>query len=76
MPGRGRLPDGGGRVVSLTLKLRCHLHPRYDPTQGGEAAIRGACVRCMGLLELYRAYLNIRQSRFGEDDEIIPDHNS
>ena len=38
--------------MALTLKLKCHLHPRYDPTQGGEAAIRGACVRCMGLLEL------------------------
>ena len=60
----------------LRLSLTCPLHKRYDPTQGGEAAIRGACVRCMGLLELYRAYLNIRQSRFGEDDEIIPDYNS
>lgn len=62
--------------MALVLKLRCENHPRYNPVTDGEAAIRGACVRCMGLLELYRAYLNIRQSRFGEDDEVIPDHNS
>lgn len=55
--------------MALKLTMSCPLHPRYNPMVGGEAAIRGACVRCMGLLELYRAYLNIRQSRFGEDNE-------
>lgn len=62
--------------MALTIKLRCEMHPRYDPITQGEAAIRGACVRCMGLLELYRAYLNIRQSRFGQDEETEPDYNS
>ena len=62
--------------MALILKLKCHLHPRYDPTTQGEAAIRGACSRCMGLLELYRAYLNIRQSRFGQEDDAIEPHSN
>jgi hypothetical protein len=53
--------------MSLVIKMTCLHHPRFNPAKDGEAAIRGACVRCMGLLELWRAYLNIRQSRFGED---------
>lgn len=61
--------------MALTLKLTCHTHPRYNPMTQGEAAIRGACSTCYGLLEMYRAYLNIRQARFGKD-EIEPDHNS
>ena len=62
--------------MALTLKLKCRSHPRYDPSTQGEAAIRGACVKCMGLLELYRAYLNIRMARFGQEDETEPDYNS
>jgi hypothetical protein len=62
--------------MSLNLKLTCTNHPRYDPMRGGEAAIRGACSRCMGLLELYRAYLNIRQSRFGQEDDAIEPHSN
>lgn len=64
--------------MALTLKLKCLRHPRYDPTQGGEAAIRGMCSHCVGLFELYRAYLNIRESRFGveAEDVIEPHHNS
>jgi hypothetical protein len=53
----------------LKLQLKCPTHPRYDPSTQGEAAIRGACVRCRGLLELYRAYLNIRTARFGLEEE-------
>jgi hypothetical protein len=61
--------------MALVLKMKCLQHPRYDPSTQGEAAIRGACSRCQGLLELYRAYLNIRQARFGQDEE-GPDYNS
>jgi hypothetical protein len=53
--------------MALTVRLKCLLHPRYDPSTQGEAAIRGACSRCQGLLELWRTYLTIRQARFGED---------
>lgn len=64
--------------MALTLKLKCLHHPRYDPSTGGEAAIRGMCSHCVGLFELYRAYLNIRESRFGleAEDSTIPDYNS
>lgn len=54
--------------MALILKLKCHTHPRYDPSTQGEGAIRGACSRCAGLFELWLAYLNIRQARFGEEE--------
>lgn len=61
--------------MALSLKMKCTLHPRYDPSTQGEAAIRGACSTCYGLLEMWKAYLNIRQARFGKDDS-EPHYNS
>ena len=60
--------------MALLLALKCPHHPRYNPI-AGEIGIKGGCVKCMGLLELYHAYLTIKRSRFGED-EIEPDFNS
>ena len=52
--------------MSLHITMKCPLHPRYDPMVGGEAAIRGACTTCYGLLILYREYLRIRQLKENE----------
>jgi hypothetical protein len=42
-------------IGTLRWKGRCSRHPHYDPIDG-EAAIKGACLRCYGLLEIYRQH--------------------
>jgi hypothetical protein len=41
----------------LTLKIKfkgsCEKHPRYDPSADGEAGIKGGCLRCTTLLEVW-----------------------
>lgn len=45
--------------MSLTLKLSCSHHPRYNPDRDGEAGIRGACKHCTALFRLYLDYLSV-----------------
>lgn len=53
----------------LKLQLKCEVHPRYDPARGGEGAIRGACQRCAGLYDLFRYYLKVKRSYWGDESE-------
>ena len=63
--------------MALTIKLRCPHHPRYDPSTQGQAAIRGGCVRCNGLFDLYNYFLSVKRSYFGQGEEPTePDYNS
>lgn len=43
------------KIGTLKWKGRCRKHPRFDPEQG-EGAIRGGCVHCYELLEIYRQH--------------------
>ena len=42
------------RIGTLRWKGRCSRHPKYDPAWDGEGGIRGGCVRCLALLDIYR----------------------
>jgi hypothetical protein len=43
------------KIGTLKWKGRCGKHPRFDPEQG-EGAIRGGCIRCYALLDIYRQH--------------------
>ncbi len=41
------------KIGSIRWKGRCARHPRYDPENDGLGGIRGGCLRCEMLLEIY-----------------------
>jgi hypothetical protein len=46
------------KIGTLRWKGRCGRHPHFDP-HDGEGAIRGACSRCYGLLEIHRQHVKL-----------------
>lgn len=37
-----------------TPQLTCPFHPRYNPENGGEAAIKAGCRKCQRILTVYQ----------------------
>jgi hypothetical protein len=40
--------------IFIRQKLSCPRHPRYNPEREGEAGIKGGCMICSELLQLWR----------------------
>lgn len=43
----------GAMYMSLSIKVACPKHSRYNPASAGEAGIRGGCPHCYALLQIY-----------------------
>ena len=41
------------KIGSIRWKGRCHKHPGYTPELDGLGGIRGGCMRCQLLLDIY-----------------------
>lgn len=39
--------------ITLSISARCPKHPRYNPSKHGQGAIRGGCLHCNSLWEIY-----------------------
>ena len=37
----------------LAIHLKCPAHPRWDPAKRGEGGIKGGCVWCRRIYQLY-----------------------
>ena len=44
------------KLGAIRFRARCPRHPAYDPSHGGESAIRGGCQKCRLLLDVYDAH--------------------
>jgi len=60
------------KIRSRKFEGRCARHKRYNPAVDGLGAIRGGCLRCTLLFEIWEASLRLNQliRRFdpGHDD--------
>jgi hypothetical protein len=41
------------KIGSVKWRGRCAKHPKYDPAEGGLGAVRGNCIRCNQLVDIY-----------------------
>lgn len=47
--------------MSLKIAVTCPSHRGYDPAKQGEAGIRGGCIPCTKLLELWNRVQELKQ---------------
>jgi hypothetical protein len=47
------------KIGTVKWRGRCSKHPGYDPSYGGEGAIKANCERCHQLLQIYAHYIDI-----------------
>jgi hypothetical protein len=47
------------KIGSVRWKGRCSKHPRYNPEIDGLGGIRGGCIRCEMLLEIYSHHASL-----------------
>jgi hypothetical protein len=59
------------KIGTVKWKGRCGKHPVYDPEQDGEGGIRGGCVRCALLLDIFQHHTRLVRAirEFGSTDE-------
>jgi hypothetical protein len=41
------------KIGTVKWRGKCSKHPGYDPAEGGIGAIKGNCLRCTELAEIY-----------------------
>jgi hypothetical protein len=47
------------KIGTVKWRGKCAKHPGYDPSYGGQGAIKGNCEKCLQLFEIYDHYLDI-----------------
>jgi hypothetical protein len=62
------------KIGSVKWQGRCAKHPRYDPEVDGAGGIRGGCVRCDQLLEIWTHHSKLVRliREFGTRDHARP----
>ena len=43
------------KIALVNLRATCGRHPHYNP-EDGQAAVKGACPRCLQLLSIYQTH--------------------
>lgn len=44
------------KIGTVKWRGKCSKHPGYDPAEDGPGAIKGNCVRCNDLAEIYECH--------------------
>lgn len=57
--------------MALKLSFTCPTHLRYNP-ESGQGAIRGGCIYCNALFEIYR-HANLIWRNIGKDGAVEPE---
>lgn len=57
--------------INIRQKLSCPKHPRYNPENGGEGAIKAGCEICSELLQLWKAAASFRNYLFAVGRRIV-----
>jgi hypothetical protein len=49
------------KIGTVKWRGKCSRHPGYDPAEGGIGAVKGNCMRCNDLAEIYDGHQKVLQ---------------
>jgi len=44
----------------LKVSVRCKKHPKYNPVKQGQGGIKGGCIGCNEVYEVFKCVVNTR----------------